>query len=335
MSRGVFFLRSVSTRLEQLLKTAPRFLPLMDTASLLTEYEKCPRAAWYALQWERYKLTPVQMLQRGVHHGLLDGERKDVGQSAGEHLFSLAVEPGLLSDQHDLHSEVVHLSALADVVVSALRKPSEAPWRVPEPLDTWEPSCLLSPDGSYLRRVYFASSWSDDRHYDIWRAWASIGNVCHYSLPMQICVILTGQHRNGRYSSPWTRGIRHPVSKQLRFRKRTDKSTPFKNSWIEVAREDFDEISTQDWLQSMYTDAVLQDYCFTIDLPVPSDLARQRVLDLAQRKLAKIDKMKSIPDENLSSCSWPTKCTYISPCHKDQEPSGRFGFVKVEEPLSR
>lgn len=303
------------------------------SAEILTEFERCPRAAYWSATWERYKLKPSQMLQRGVHAGLLESERKDFGQAAGEHLFSLAVEPGILSDQHDLHSEVVHLSALADIVTSALRKPTDGSWRVPETLPTWTPSCLMSPDGAFLRRVVFVTSWSIDRQHSICRAWSSLGPVCHYEIPMQILVIVLGSHRDGRYHSFWTRGLRHPVSRQLRFRKKTDLANPFKQSWLAAAREDYDEISTQDWLNAMLSDGVIQDCCFNINLQVPEREARKRITDLAERKLEKIARMKIIPDQSLSICDHPVPCTFRSPCHAMTEPSGKYGFVRIEEIL--
>lgn len=305
---------------------------MVGTAELLTAFEECPRKAYWLQSWERYKMTPAQILQKGVSAGVTESNRTDWGQLAGEVVYGCGVEPGIISEEHDLHSEIVHIACVADIVSCAIRRPKDAPWKDAEVLDTWEPSNLFtSPDGRYLRRVIFTTNWSDDKHYSICRSWHSIGAVCHYGLGMQLLIVVLGQHRSGRYHSFWSKGLRHPVSKQLRFRKKTDKATPFKESWRECWREDYDELSTTDWLSAMYSDGVLQDCCFTIDLPVPSDLARQRVLDLAKMKLDKIDRMKSIPDENLSSCSWPTKCTYIRPCHNGEQPSGRYGFVPVED----
>jgi len=92
---------------------------------------------------------------------------------------------------------------------------------------------------------------------------------------MKIAVCLIGSHREGRYHSPWTKAVLHPVSKKLRFRRKNGKGEGFKESWISIFREDRDEISTQTWLQSMLDDGVLQDSLILIDLPVPESRARQ------------------------------------------------------------
>lgn len=302
----------------------------MDTAELITFDESCHRAGHWAQSWEKYKLTPTQMLQIGVESGVMETKRKDWGEFAGETVYGLGVEPGIISNEQDHHSEVVHLACIADIATCAVRRPGEAPWKEPDTLQSWSTSALLSPDGSHLRRIVFVSNWSDDRHYSVCRGWQSLGDVCHYNLPMQIVVVVLGQHRSGKYHSYWSHGLRHPVSKQLRFRKKNDKANPFKNSWLEVWRSDFDEISTQQWLAGMLDDGVLKDCCFKIDVQVPDKDARRKVIELAARKLDRIAKTKTLPDIQYTGCDWPQPCLFRSNCHKGDEPSGRYGFVRTE-----
>jgi len=79
----------------------------------------------------------------------------------------------------------------------------------------------------------------------------------------------------------------------------------------------------------MYKDGVLEDSCFSVTVDVPSEKARTHVLDLAARKLDKLMNLRSLPDEQLTGCSWPTKCTFISNCHNGDSPSKKYGFVKI------
>jgi hypothetical protein len=148
---------------------------------------------------------------------------------------------------------------------------------------------------------------------------------------MQLAICVLGQVRDGKRYGYFSRGYRHPINRGLRFRKRTDKGNGFKSSWEQIFREDFDDISTSDWLSAMHADGVLSDSAFSVTVDVPSKEARTHVLDLAARKLDRLMNLKNVPDEQFTGCSWPTRCGFISPCHSGQSPNGKFGFVKISQ----
>jgi hypothetical protein len=126
--------------------------------------------------------------------------------------------------------------------------------------------------------------------------------------------------------------LRHPANKKLRFRKKHDVATGFKSSWLQVWREDYDDISTHDWLQAMLEDGVLQDVCFNVEISVPEKTARQHIIDLAARKLEKIQDLDSLPDQNLSTCDWPVACAFRSDCHAGRGPNkGMFKTANSEQ----
>src|SRR5208337_4006070 len=119
---------------------------------LLTAFEECPRKAFWRRGWERSKLDGNALLQAAIRAGVTS-ERTDFGEAAGEEAYGLGNEPGLETSHYDLHGEVVHLACIADLVATAIRKATDLPWKIPEPLASWQPSCFLSPDGTHLRRV--------------------------------------------------------------------------------------------------------------------------------------------------------------------------------------
>jgi hypothetical protein len=302
----------------------------MNTADILDGYERCARIPFWGRDWEKGRLSPQDMLDIGVRAGLTCPIGDDPGMTAGEELYSLGATREIESKQHDLHAQVVHLSSIADLVTTAIRKPTDEPWRIPEPLDRWKSECFLSPDGMHLRKVVFVTSWSSDRHYSLCRSWSALGEVCHHNFPMQLIVVMLGKHLNGRFHSYWSHGLTHPVNKKLRFRKKQNIGDGFKDSWREIFREDHDEIDTKTWLNAMISDDVIRDVLFKIDIPVPEKLARQQIVDLANRKLDRIAKLKVLPDPNLSTCDWPSPCSHRRHCHANEEPSGRYGFVPVD-----
>ena len=212
------------------------------------------------------------MMQAAIRVGLTSIDT-DFGQTAGEECFGFGANPGLESKQMDLHAEVVHLSALSDIIATAVRKPTEAPWSAPEPTaigdgPIWRPDAYLDPSGTHLRRIAIVTNWSDDRHYAEARSWRSLGEVCVYGLPMQQVVVVLGARRDGKRHGFWSKGLRHPVNKKLRLRKRNDVGSGFKESWIPIWREDFDDISTKAWLAAMHEDGVLSEVCFSVEVPV-------------------------------------------------------------------
>jgi hypothetical protein len=303
---------------------------MKPTAEIIEGYERCQRIPFWGKSWERGKLTPLDMLNIAAKAGLTESRQNDYGMAAGEELFSLGATRQIDSRQHDIHAEVVHLSTLIDIVISSVRKPTDAPWGIPESLERWKSSCFLSPDGSHLRKIVFVSGWSKDRHYALCRDWGALGEVAFHNIPLHIVVVVLGTHQDGRYKSFWTRALRHPVNKTLKFRKKQNIASGFKNTWDEIFREDHDEYTTTQWLEGMLKDDVLRDVLFRVDVNVQEKPVRQRIIDLANRKLDRIEKLKSLPDENLSGCSWPIKCDFIRSCHNGDEPSGRYGFVPVD-----
>lgn len=303
---------------------------MLDTAALLTSDENCNRAGYWVQQWEKNKLIPSRMLDLGIRAGLtFDGE--DFGEEAGSVIYELGATRGIDSEQYDQHSEVVHLSALSDIICVAARKQGDKPWITPVLLEDWNPSCFISPDGQYLRRIVTVSSWSNDRHDSICRSWATLGPIAFYNLPMQIATVILGNRREGRYHSFWSHALQHPQNKKLRFRKKQDIGQPFKSSWLECWRQDHDEIPTKEWLDAMIGDDVLRDLFFKVDMPKMEEVSRQRVMDVARRKIERIQNTKTLPDEQYASCSWPVRCQFLGNCSRGDSPSGRNGFIPVEQ----
>ena len=304
---------------------------MQDTAQLITTQEECERKSYLAQRWEKNKLPSARMLDIGIRAGLTyDGE--DFGEEAGSVVYELGATRGVDSTQYDQHSEVVHLSNLADIISVAARKKGDKPWKSPDPLEDWTPSCFISPDGLHLRRIVCVSSWSDDRQASICRSWATLGPVAFYGLPMQIAVVILGNRRDGKYHSFWSHALQHPQNKKLRFRKKNDIAKGFKESWLECWRQDHDEISTKEWLDAMIGDDVLRDLFFKIDMPQMSELLRNRVMDVAKRKIEKIQSTKVLPDEIYSSsCTWPQKCSFLGCCNRGDSPNGKSGFIPVEK----
>ena len=290
---------------------------MYSTSHILKEFEICPRKSFWMKTWERDQIDAKELLYEGIKSGLTTS-RKDFGDAAGEEIISVARDQELIQDDKaDQYSSIIHLASLSDIIVSAIRKPTDDPWTLPEPVDlgdgvTWHSSCFLAPSGQTLRRVSLVSSWSKDRHFGDQRGWNCLGESCVYGLPMQTVVIVLGQHREGKYNGYWSKGFRHPINRGLRIKRKNFISKGFSDSWTQCWREDYDQISTQEWLDQMIKDEVLQDVCFRVDLPLPDEENRQRIVDLAKSKLKRIYSTDELPEQNLSVCDFPIPCAAAS-----------------------
>lgn len=303
----------------------------MNTDQLLTDFERCGRIPWWGQEWEKSTLEAKEFLERGVYEGLTN-ERKAFGDAAGDKVVELIRDHEISNKTNDQYSSAMHLASMADLVSVALRQPNGGPWRWADPVSLggghlWRSDAFLSPSGK-LRRVVFTSNWSDDKHLAVCRSWGTLGPVCAYGLEMQVAVVITGQFKEGKYRSFWTRGLTHPMNRTIKFRKKNDIDQPFKSSWLDCWREDRDDISTEDWHKAMMADGVLKNLMFKIDLPVPSKENRQRIIDLAVQKLDSIQSLAALPQQSLSVCDVPP-CKFRNNCHSGQEPSGRFGLVRI------
>jgi hypothetical protein len=173
------------------------------------------------------------------------------------------------------------------------------------------------------------SNWGDDRHFGECRGWFSMGEICAYNLPMQLVVAVIGQSKGGKRHGPFTKGLQHPVNRKLKFKKKNNPSEPFKSSWLPIWREDHDEISTESWLNSMLEDTVLPDHLFKVDIPLPNQDAQMKIKDLMCKKLEEIETSDILPDQNMSTCDFPVPCVFRNNCHSGNNPSGKYGFVKI------
>lgn len=307
----------------------------MDSARLISSYEHCNREGFWNRDREKQQPDDKEMLYKAIHVGVTT-TRADHGEAAGEECFGMGATCGLqTTTKHSVHDQVLHLSCLSDIISVAVRKASEPPWGIPPPIQlgkgpTWASGAYLAPSGTSLRRIALVSNWSDDLHFHECRAWHTLGEVCAFGLPMQLVVAVIGSNKSGKRHSYWSHALRHPANRTLKFRKRVNVETPFKSTWREAWREDWDDLSTTQWLEAMLGDDVLRDVFFKIDVPVPEAKARKRIVDLASRRLEEIASLQAVPDQQLSTCDWPRPCIYRNPCHSNQEPNGRFGFVKID-----
>ena len=295
----------------------------MNSARILRNNDLCERRAWYSLRWKPPFLSPRAILIDAVEHGLCS--TGEPGEAAEAKAMDLAVNPGIDTAETDMLGLAQHVASLANFLAWLLRG-SQMPYKRPEPISLpdgtlWTSGAFLSPTETHLRRVVLVDRWDSWAQLSLERSWDVAGECAVYGVGMDCVVVEIGALRNGRWSNPFTCGLRHPVSKTLRFKKRD--GDDFGSTWVRVEREK-DSATREEWLDAMADDGVLADLIH-VHTVAPERIGA--ILHLAESKLARIGEAGE-PPENLSICfSRVNPCPFRSCCPRALEPGPETGFV--------
>jgi len=301
----------------------------VGTPQLLNNDDFCRRLPILGRSWERESLSPMQLLSRGIEAGLTS-ESDDPGQDAGDRVMSLAVSRPIETAQSDLLGLAEHTAALADMIVWLLRTGS--PWQRPAPVrlgnHLWEPDSFLGPDGT-LRRVVLCDRWSEDRATAESFDWRTL-EAAIYDMPMTLVVVVLGASRDGRRHGPLSKGYLHPVSQDLRFRKRD--GGDFCSTWNTCYREDF-KGDREEWLEAMTEDGVLEETVLLHPVEPEESTLREVLVLLAAEKLSRVRSTSALPEPQFQQCFDPIRqCPFRSCCPYFRMPSETNGFLRVPAP---
>lgn len=304
----------------------------MGSADVLLNHDRCPRLAHWGMRWQAQNIDASEALALAVDEGVMC-EGNDPGQFAGDTIMTIASERRLNvpGSQYDC---ALHLASLADLITTALRtgtpawaRPAARTWQTL----IWESSAFIE-RGIRLRRVVLVDRWSEERKLHELHSWRTLGEQAVYELPMTLTVIVHGQRRVGRYHTPWSQGWLHPLSKELRIKKRSGER--FQGNWRECWREQHGEIDRDRWLEMMHKDKVMPEVMFNVDAPVPPDKLLVPVRTLAQDKMQALVESARTPRPTISACDWPRKCKFHACCWGFKDPNERNGFVRISQLVS-
>ena len=296
----------------------------MNTALILNELDRCERRPYLAQRWQPPAVRPIEALYQAIEAGLISSGDAP-WETAEQSIYDLATTRGLDSNQTDLLGEAEHLAALASFITYLLRP--DGPWKRPDPFHLpdgtfWHPCAFLSPTETHLRRIVLCSRWDAYRQVEEEHDWRTLeGSI--YGVPMDLMVVVIGQERDGIRHGPLSKGWTHPVSKQLRFRKRDGGG--FDGNWEQIWREK-SNFSRETWLDALADDGVLPDVV-QIHTVEPSS---RDWCNLALNKLARIRGAKEPPEESPSICFDKIHpCPFRAACPRGEEPSESLGFVRL------
>lgn len=302
----------------------------MNTATLLSEDDRCRRAAFYSQRWRPPALRPKEILVRSVERGLM--ATGDAGEAAEAESLRLSTEIGIDTEQTDLLSLAEHVGALANFLAWLLRG-TQSPYKRPENAtlpggSSWVSGAFLDASERGLRSVSLVDRWDAWTQTALENSWQVKGECAAYHVPMSIVAVEIGQMRRGRWSNPFSTACRHPVSKTLRFRKRDGEE--FGSTWERVYRET-DKATREEWLEAMADDGVLAESLHVHTVKPERVQARTA---LAGAKLVRIQETRTPPEPQLSQCfDRIHPCPFRSCCPHGEEPSESLGFLPITSSL--
>jgi hypothetical protein len=289
----------------------------MISAPLLADLESCQRRGYYSRDWLPRRLHPTELTRQAIYEALCS--EGDAGTAAGDGAMALCANVGLdLKETGHLYDIGLHHAAIADLVATWLHN------RVPSPIGVpadggvgnhvWESSCLCQPAEARLVRLVLVDHFSDERTLAESRSWYTVGEVAVYDVPMDVYLVSLGSSRGGKRHSAWSKALLHPRNRQVRFKKQANKAEGFKESWIQVWREEHAEITRENWLRAMELDGVLQDLTTSFTVEPLSPYRRAETLGVIARKADQIAKLEELPDPSYSACSFPRPCPFATVC---------------------
>lgn len=290
----------------------------MNTSTILSSDDFCRRKAYFDLRWEYPSLTPKDILNRAISHGLVT-DAKDYAKAASDYAMQVATECTIDTPETDLLSLAEHIAALAEVIVWTVRIGDPF---VPAPSKRdWDSGVYLSEREDCLRSVKCVDRFDGMTEMSLRTAWEGQGESSIYGVPMDVVVVEIGALRQGRWTNPWTSAWRHPVAKTLRFRKRDGES--FGANWERVFRE-HDRATCEEWTDAMTDDGVLAESIHILHIEVPD--RSEEYVRLSHDKIKRIAATVEVPEIQLSRCfDRMHPCPYRACCPNGKDP-GEMGF---------
>jgi hypothetical protein len=269
------------------------------TSSLLRFDDNCRRAGWRSLRLPAGPLGVLPILREAVDIGL--AAEDDRGERAAMAVRDAALNGRLqVSSPETLYVISEHLAAVAEQIVYVVG--GDNPWSRPDPvwLDAglaWEPGVFLGEGG--LRRVVLGSYRDEAERM----SWHEQGEQAVYGGALTEIVVSLGALREGRFHGHWSKGWKHPRSKEIRL---ADSLGGEFRTWNLIWRES-ERIDVKEWTALM-NPHMAKCLSITEREPLP-DAERKRWRYLAVRKLTEMQQ----PDEPAPQISQCRQCPY-GPC---------------------
>lgn len=273
----------------------------MATSSILTHHDHCSRAGWRSLRVPPGPVGPLPVLREAVDIGL--GSEDDRGERAAMAVRDAALHGRLeVESKETLYVLAEHLASIAEQIVYVVG--GDKPWVRPDPIwlaagVAWEPGVWVDGSGEGLRRVVLTGYQSSNENL----SWFEQGEQAVYGGALTEIVVALGSQREGRFHGYWSKGWKHPRSKEVRL---ADAMGGEFRTWNPVWRES-ERIDAAEWAEKMQS---VMHSALRIEQHEPLGAGERRAWkSLALYKLQEMNSGKEPPPQ-ISQCKG---CAY-GPC---------------------
>jgi hypothetical protein len=290
----------------------------VDAASLIDK-QTCVRRFLlnheYRLARWRPKLLFDTLLRRGILQLTKQIDVTQVASEAKSTFLLRAADPGLDIIGKDPYQASKGWTSLLESVLHGISRTvlpvlhDPPPARLTSSID-WRFLSWADDSGTLHRWVTVESFDADTLSREL-HSWRTFGDLVMSGCPLVLHVIVLGQHRNGRFLSPWTRAYVHPAMTNLRWRW----VKPDDTTWKPIQLVDQNLLDPDEWVEQAWgqraIQPLLQDQL--VDLPAES-VCRDTRYQLAREA----SEMARLVEERVSYRTEPmsrSACDLYSPCH--------------------
>lgn len=195
------------------------------SGSRLSDFQSCARRLVLSREWQAARWRPKALFDHCLRYAIFEVSAGNdpilCAQGATQKFVEGCTDPGI-DVIGDPYSQAKDYCAMLETIIRCLGKIVLLKLhRVPPvALDSdtrWDPLAWADDTGE-LHRWITVSEWNQDSLFREMHGWHAFGDMAVLALPMTIHSVHIGTMRNGRRSSTWARGWRHPAMNKLRFR---------------------------------------------------------------------------------------------------------------------
>lgn len=299
------------------------------SSTTLSDYQSCERRIILGREWQAMRWRPKSLFDTCLRYAIFEisngADPVLCAQGAVQKFIEACTNPGI-DTIGDPYSQAKDWCAMLETIPRCLGRLVLLKVRHLDNVklddDTlWTPLAWADDSGE-LHRWITVSEWNQDALARELHGWHCFGDMAVLGQPLTLHAIHIGQMRNGRRSSTWARGWRHPVLNKLRFRK-TD-GQKFDN-WRATYLADQSPARWDAWAEQIQQEGAASALITHVRINAPSDAtiadtqrqirseaAAIRFLTESQTQFHMLPMSRSACD-GLVPCPWQHACYSDSP----------------------
>ena len=323
-------------------------------------FQSCPRRWALERSWRVIRPRPKALLDACLREGVVAlSAGADVGTVRSEaraRFLATAADPGMAvpegDDPYVIASDLcavldTSLTAVSRLTLLSLRSIPPVPLsqEIPCPY-AYSPLSLADESGA-LHRWLTVDAWDDDALTRELHSWTTAADIAAADAPLTLHVIVVGARRNGRHVSPWTRAFEQPLTRRLRFQKKSHGAAV--DGWPMRWYADLARPDPESWVDAMIADGIMPRLILHPAIAEFPESVRRQTLDQLRALAEQMDRTarelqrgpaEQAPDQPgppepamslpmaRGACHGMVECPWIGACYR---PRPEYGIGALGE----